>query len=216
MKTSRVLIWAMALVGADIVLTLVVLAAGDLHAGRAPLLDQWDLVKSAGIAALLLTASIRIRSAGLSAFGATFLLIGLIDGTAAHAVLARPLARLIPFDEIFGVHPTSAEGVAELVVLLAIGVVMLTVILIVPDRWSLYPPVRRRLLALLIGLVFFAGFIDLVDDLTGIQGVWSLVEETGERLMFSLTLAYATQVWALVGRRADEPPPDQVERTALS
>ncbi len=179
----------------DLALTTIVYLAGQLESGRAPVLDMWDFAKALAIGALLLASARRARSGGLALFGIVFLLVGIADATNLHMTIAQSLIGLNPFDGLLGLHPTSTQGLWELAILLIISTAGLLLVMRFPGSWDRYPAVRRRLVALMVILLFFAGVVDAIDHLTGIQGVWSLVEESGERLVLSLTLAYVVTVW---------------------
>jgi hypothetical protein len=183
------------LVAIDLALTTIVYLAGRLESGRAPILDLWDLAKAVAIGALLVASARRARCGGLALFGIAFLFVGIADATNLHLTMAQSLIGLNPFQGLFNLHPTATEGLWELAVLSLISTAGLLLLMRFPGSWDRYPTVRRRLFALLVGLLFFAGVVDAIDHLTGIQGVWSLVEETGERLALSLALAYVVTVW---------------------
>lgn len=200
--TPRVQIWLSLLIAADVVLFFVALRATGLQSGTAPLLDLWDLVKAAAIAVLLLMASRRVGSTGLAVFGVAFLAIGVLDATRAHALIARRLFDLIPLEAYLGIGPATARGVSELLVMLAFGVGMLAIAFAIPGGWEPFPQVRLRLIVFLSGLLFFAGFVDLVGNLSG-DGRWAIVEEAGERLMFSIALAYSALVFTIARQTPD-------------
>lgn len=193
---QRALIVLAALLVVDLGLTLVLYSAGTVHAGKAPLLDTWDVVKAFVTAALLLRTAAVTGARGVGMFGIVFLVIGLVDATSFHAVLARPLAARVPLDEIFGVHPASAEGVAEMIVLMVIGGLLVAGLVVFRDQGPDARRTRWVFLSLLAALIVFAGVIDVVDDLNGINTIWSVVEEFGERVVFTLSTAFSFYLWA--------------------
>ena len=186
---------AAGLVAIDLILTTIAYLAGELNSGRAPFLDMWDLTKALAIGLLLIAGALRVGSVGLALFGIVFVLIGIADETNLHFTIAQSLGEWSPLEGLFDLHPTGTQGLWELVVLLSISAAGMLLLLLLPGRESWYPQVKRRLIALLVGLLLFAGVVDAIDHLTGIRGVWSLVEESGERLVLSLALAYVAHLW---------------------
>ncbi len=201
------LLLAGGLVAIDLALTVIAYLAGELNSGRAPFLDVWDLAKALTIGVVLMGSAWRVRSVGLASFGIVFLFIGLADETNLHSTIAHSTIRLSPFEGLLELHPTITQGIWELLILLSIGTAGMVLLVLVPGGGSWYPEVKRRLITLLVGLLFFAGVVDAIDHVTGIQGVWSLVEESGERLVLSLALAYVVQVWWRIAHRSNDTDP---------
>ena len=194
-------------------LTIIASLTGQLNSGRAPFLDIWDLTKAVAVGVLLTASAWRVRSVGLASFGIAFVLIGIADETNVHSTIAQGLIGLSPFEGLFDLHPTATQGIWELVILLSISVAGLILLLLLPGGGTWYPPVKRRLIALIVGLLFFAGVVDAIDHLTGIQGVWSLVEESGERLVLSLALAFVAQVWWRIAHSSNGTDMEQASPT---
>jgi hypothetical protein len=195
------------LVAIDLTLTTIAYLAGELESGRAPSLDIWDLTKAVAIGIVLMVSAWRLRSVGLASFAIVFGLVGIADETNLHVTIAQGLNDLSPFEGLFDLHPTVTQGIWELVILLSISAAGLVLLLLLPGGGSWYPEVKRRLIALLVGLLFFAGVVDTIDHVTGIRGVWSLGEESGERLVLSLTLAYVVQIWWRIAHRSKGTDP---------
>lgn len=179
------------LLGMDGALFLVAHLNGDLHLGSAPILDVWDLLKSFTAGLLLFRASFRLRSRGLAVFGAAFVVVGLVDSAAIHAPLATAFADVVPFDQLVdgGVPPHIQQGIAELVVLVALGVVVGIALVTSRDTWPGYPRAFKALMGCMLGLLFFAVVVDFIDGLFG-RGIWALVEEIGEAAILSVSVAY--------------------------
>jgi hypothetical protein len=190
-----VLLLAAGLVAIDLTLMIIAAASGELDNGHSPVLDNWDLAKAVAVGAILIASGWRVRSIGLASFGVAFALVGIADEANAHIKIARNLSGVNPFEGVFGLHPTITQGIWEFVILISVAAVAVGLLLLIPGGVSWYPGAKLRLVALLAALLVFAGLVDAVDHLTGIQGVWSLVEESGERLVLSLALAYVVQVW---------------------
>jgi len=187
--------WGVAggLIAFDVALTVAAVSNGQLAHGSSPTLVAWDLAKGIAIVLLLISGSTRHRSPGLAGFGCLFLLIALVDGLAIHSPIAHWISDLVPW-AVLDIRPADGQGIAELAVLLVLGLSAAIVVARL-GGWQGLSATRQALWVLVIGLGFFAIAIDLVDHLTDLQGRWSMLEEGGEGVLLSLALAYSWQVW---------------------
>ena len=146
------------------------------------LLDYWDIAKAVAIGAALLLVAHRAESASIRFLGILFLILALEDLITLHGIFAAVLKRLSG-----GVIPNR---VGEFIALAGFGVVAFFFI------WIRNPPHHRMLrrarvflTVLLVTLFFFTAVVDFF----ALQGssVTAIVEESGERLTLTITLAYA-------------------------
>jgi len=160
--------------------------------GHWDLLGAWDILKTLLIAAALLVTARRSRSQVFTALGLLFLIIGIEDQVALHAPLGHFLASALRIDtwsNLWGVQ--GSHKIGEFLVLGLFGTLAFLL------TWARKrPPLRtlRRargvLTMLLVLLFFFAGVVDFINSIYG-GPVWEFIEETGERISLSLSVAYA-------------------------
>ena len=83
-----------------------------------------------------------------------------------------------------------------MIVLMVIGGLLVAGLVVFRDQGPDARRTRWVFLSLLAALIVFAGVIDVVDDLHGINTIWSVVEEFGERVVFTLSTAFSFYLWA--------------------
>jgi len=160
--------------------------------GRRDLLGTWDIIKTLLMMVALLVTAGRSRSRVFTALGLLFLVIGIEDQVALHAPLGHYLAgalRIETWSTLWDVP--GSHKIGEFLVLGLFGVLAFVL------TWTRRrPPLRtlRRartvLTLLLVVLFFFAGVVDFINSIYG-GPVLEFIEETGERISLSVSLAYA-------------------------
>ena len=147
------------------------------------LVDFWDVAKALGAGAALLVAAQRGRSNAIRVLAVVFILLAIEDLVMLHGLFARALWTLSG-----GLVPTR---LGELIAFGGFGLLVLGLVWTgnAPRDWQL----RRAQLVVtvLLGALFlFTAVVDYFND----DSVWSylaLLEESGERLVLTLTAAYA-------------------------
>lgn len=160
--------------------------------GRWDLLGAWDVVKTLLITAALLVTAKRCRSRVFTVLALLFLIIGIEDQVALHAPLGHFLARVLRIDAWSNLWDVSgSHKIGEFLVLGLFGTLAFLL------TWTRKRPplqtlrrARGVLTILLVVLFIFAGVVDLINSIYG-GPVWEFIEETGERISLSLSLAYA-------------------------
>jgi hypothetical protein len=165
------------LLAVDATLTLIAIDSHTLRAGTSPALDVWDLAKAIGLAGLLGWKALRLGSPGLALTAVIALLVGVVSSTRIHAILAGHLPDLL-----------GARG--KLVIVSASVAVGVLALLLVRDPWPGFSQARRVILTLLLLLWVFAGLFDAFVP----GGLGDLLEESGERLILSTSLALALSI----------------------
>lgn len=165
------------LLAVDATLTLIAIESGALRAGTSPGLDVWDLAKAIGLAGLLGWKALRLKSPGLALTAVIALLVGVVSSTRIHAILA-------------GYLPDSLGARGKLVIVSASVALGVLALLMVRDPWPGFRQARRVILALLLLLWVFAGLFDAFAP----GGLGDLLEESGERLILSISLALAFSI----------------------
>ncbi|MDH2328637.1 hypothetical protein QCN27_17435 [Cereibacter sp. SYSU M97828] len=174
--------------------------------------ERFNHAKWAGIAFLLLLTFHRLRVPALLAMSVLFLLILADDSMRLHERGSEALAILWPNMPTFGM--TRAEA-GEVTTWSLLGAVVVPILawgfLSTPRDW--WPRIRWPMLGF-AGILFFAIGMDVAQ-----QPLWfidnqaifywgklglGLIEDTGEAVFGSLTLAYCIGLWHLHAR-ASEP-----------
>lgn len=166
--------------------------------GGQDLLGSWDLAKAIAAGGALLLAARRSQRHLLGAMGFVFVIIGIEDMIALHAVVGHALADLIRFDTwVPGVGVYGSHQLGEFI---SMGLFGAAAFVFVWARRSPYnrtlQRVRMILTLLLVAMFVFAGFVDLLASAEG-ELVPALAEEVGERLTLTLAMAYASGVAAV-------------------
>lgn len=167
------------------------------------LAERFNHLKWAAIVLLLLTLWHRLRVPGLLAMAALFTVVMADDALRLHERMGETLALRWPAMPTLGLTPS---GMGELVAWALLGLITAPALI-----WGLVTTPRiwwRRLSAPLLGfagVLFFAIGVDMVQ-----QPLWHLenkavfywgklalgtIEDTGEAVFASLTLAYTLALW---------------------
>jgi hypothetical protein len=169
--------------------------------GSGNALGWWDLCKAVAITVALVIAAGRLRARVLQVIGAVFLIVEIEDHTDIHHAISRQLARTLSTHLSGAVWtPARVQAVSQLLVLTAFALIGFALIWL----WQapVHPAARqaRLVLSFLLGTLYvFAGGVDFLGKILS-GAFWPAIEEVGERLVMTLSLAY-TAVIASVGRR---------------
>ena len=160
-------------------------------AGGYYIVDFWDVAKAIGIGAALLVAAHRGKSRAITVLAVVFLLLAIEDLITLHGVVGYVLRALS--------GGLVSRQLGELIAFGGFG--FLVFVLVWGGNQLENPRLRRARLvvfSLLVALFIFTGVVDFFADDT-IPGVspLSLVEESGERLVLTLTSAYAAGLAAI-------------------
>ena len=150
------------------------------------LVDFWDVAKAVAIGGLLLTVAQRLESVAIRMLGFVFLILGLEDLITLHGIFGKALNRLTA--------DLVPERVGEIVAFAGFG--LLTVYLVWVRNKPTSMTVRRARLmitVLLAAMFFFTAGVDFfaAGGQTAVTRVVALIEESGERFVLTLTMAYA-------------------------
>ena len=159
--------------------------------GAGNFLGSWDLAKAILTTAALLISAKRLRSAPFAAFGIVYFVVASEDQLALHHVVSRRAASLIR-TAVSNVGWTfaHAQAVGQLLVLTLFAAAGLALIW-VWKRPAAKAERRARLVltGLLVTLYVFAGGVDFLGSILPGR-LCPAVEESGERLAMTLSLAY--------------------------
>ena len=147
------------------------------------LVDFWDVVKALGAGAALLVAAQRGRSNAIRVLAVVFILLAIEDLITLHGLFGYVLKALSG-----GLVP---RRLGELIAFSGFGLLVFGLV------WTGNPPRDRQLrqarlvvTALLVALFFFTAVVDYLNT-DKVVSYLSLLEESGERFVITLTIAYA-------------------------
>jgi len=160
--------------------------------GSGDFLGAWDLLKSLVTVGALLLVARRFRSMPIAAFGIVYFLVEAEDQLDLHIVFGDRVARLIrSMVHGGGWEVAQAQPLAELAVLTFFAVAGFGLIWV----WKGPPNAIARsarlvFTGLLVVLYLFAAGVDFLGAI--LSSKWPpALEETGERVVMTLSLGYA-------------------------
>ncbi len=174
----------------DLLLTGVEQVSGALESGRGPLLDTWDAAKSAAVVVGLSVVAWRARSRAAVLFAAVFAIVGLGSRFGWHRTAASRLTEIIDVTRLQTIVPASAVAWGEFLLLWVLAIIAGVAAWMFPDSRAGFRSATRVLTLFLTLLVCFATVGDLIAASAENGPIWSMVEETGERLVLSATAGY--------------------------
>lgn len=160
--------------------------------GAGNFLAAWDLVKASLAAVALIFVAWQFRSKTFAAFGAVYFVVATEDLLGFHhAAGHRAAALLRAVVPDVGWVVAHAQPIGQFLVMTLLAVVGFAFIW-VWKRPKDHTARRARLVltGILVTLYFFAGGVDFLGAMLPGK-LWPAVEESGERLVMTVSLAYA-------------------------
>ncbi|GBE22460.1 hypothetical protein BMS3Bbin01_01835 [bacterium BMS3Bbin01] len=178
--------------------------AGQLD-GAGNFLALWDLAKAALTTAALLFAAHRFRSKIFASFAIVYFAVAAEDQLDLHQRIAGRVTSLVrSVLSAGGWIPAHSEALGQLLFLTAFAAAGFVFIWVWrPAAGSTEHRARLVLTALLVTLYVFAGVVDFVGSVVPDRR-WPIIEESGERLTMTLSMAYAAGL-AFVSLRKRAP-----------